>query len=292
MNQIFKFVNKIFTGDCRKNLSEFPSESIDMVLTSPPYWKLRDYHHENQIGWEKNEDEYLENLSSVFRHIHRILKPTGSLWINMADRYENKSLLCLPWRFILNLKSYGWILRNTCIWHKPNAMPVSVKDRLNQDYEFLFHLVKRKKYYYNLDEVRVPHLTRKRYMKNAKIAQKNPEKINVSRETYCQNPKRQPGHPDSHAFHPNGKNPGAIISIPTNHTGGIHPATYPEELCRIPILTSCPPGGIVLDPFSGIGTTLISAKKLGRRYVGIEINPVYAEKARERLKVSDDITIN
>ncbi|MCD4785378.1 MAG: site-specific DNA-methyltransferase [Candidatus Eremiobacteraeota bacterium] len=279
MNHISDITNKIFTGDCRNVLPEFPSESIDMVLTSPPYWKLRDYHHENQIGWEKNADEYIENLSKVFQQIHRILKPTGSLWINMSDQYENKSLLCLPWRLMLNLKSKGWILRNTCIWHKPNAMPASVKDRLNQNYEFLFHLVKSRKYYYNLNEVRTPHLTRKRFMDNAKITKRNLEIKNVSRETFHQNPKRQPGHPDSHAFHPNGKNPGAIISIPTNHTAGIHPATYPEELCRIPILASSPPGGIVLDPFSGIGTTLFTAKKLGRRYVGIEKNAQYVQNS-------------
>jgi len=280
MYQISDIINKIFKGDCREILPKFPSESIDLVLTSPPYWKLRDYKHKDQIGWEENPEEYIENLSGVFREIRRILKPTGSLWINMSDQYKDKSLLCLPWKLILKLKSGGWILRNTCIWHKPNAMPASVKDRLNQNYELLFHLVKNKKYYYNLDEVRIPHLTEEKFQKSAKNRQKNLEQFSVSRETFSHNPKRQPGHPDSHAFHPKGKNPGAIISIPTNHTGGIHSATYPAELCKIPILTSCPPDGIVLDPFCGIGTTLISAEKLGRKFVGIDIKPIYEYLSR------------
>lgn len=252
-----------------------PGESVDMVITSPPYWKLRDYGHPCQLGMEKTPEDYIDSLAGVFNLIKPVLKSNGSLWINMGDQYRNKNLMGLPWLLILKLKEHGWILRNTCIWYKPNAMPVSVKDRLNQDYENLFHLVKNRSYYYNLNSVRLPHTS-----KNGKRATGS---VKESSLPFSQNPVRHPGHPQSKAFHPLGKNPGSLLCIPTFRSGRDHPASFPPQLCKVPILTSCPPGGIVLDPFAGAGSSLKMAKNLGRQFIGIELNGDYAEMAAARL---------
>ena len=238
------------------------------------------------MGQEKTPEEYIESLAGVFKLVKKILKPEGSLWINMGDRYLKKDLMGLPWKLVLKLKEQGWILRNSCIWYKPNAMPVSVKDRLNQDYEFLFHLVKNRSYYYNLDNVRIPHITKfKRDYTQKKTVpafpslNSNSSRLHSSKMLPVQkkhNPKRQPGHPHSNAYHPLGKNPGSLVVAVTSRNGKGHPASFPPLLCRTPILTTCPPGGIVLDPFAGIGSSLLMAKRLGRNFTGIELNPLYA----------------
>lgn len=268
------YINKIITGDCRKIIPMLPDESVDMVITSPPYWKLRDYNHPCQMGMEKTPEDYIDNLAGVFNLIKRVLKPEGSLWINIGDQYRKKHLMGLPWLLILKLKEQGWILRNACIWCKPNPLPVSVKDRLNQDYEYLFHLVKNRSYYYDLDSVRLPHTT---------TGKRSAGKATGSRLPFSQNPVRQPGHPQSKAFHPLGKNPGSLICLPSFRYGKNHPASYPPQLCRVPILTSCPPEGIVLDPFAGSGSSLKMAKNLGRKFIGIEVNRDYAEHAAKKL---------
>ncbi len=246
------------------------------MITSPPYWKLRNYDHPCQLGMEKTPEDYINSLAGVFNLIKPVLKPEGSLWINLGDQYRNKNLMGFPWLLIYKLKEQGWILRNSCIWYKPNAMPASVKDRLNQDYEYIFHLVKNKSYYYNLDSVRLPHNTQK--------AAKLTRRISQNRLPFSQNPVRQPGHPQSKAFHPMGKNPGSIFCIPTFRNGKDHPASYPPQLCRLPILTCCPEGGIVLDPFAGSGSSLKMAQMLGRKFIGIELNRDYAEHTSKRLE--------
>ena len=245
------------------------------MITSPPYWKLRDYNHPCQMGMEKTPEDYIDSLAGFFCMIKAVLKPEGSLWINMGDQYRNKNMMGLPWLLILKLKEQGWILRNACIWYKPNAMPVSVKDRLNQDYEYLFHLVKSKSYYYNLDSVRLPH--------SSKNEKRTKGAVTNSRLPFSQNPVRHPGHPKSKAFHPLGKNPGSLLCIPTFRNGRNHPASFPLQLCKVPILTSCPQGGIVMDPFVGAGSSLKMAKNLGRKFIGIELNRDYAEIASRRL---------
>lgn len=271
-----EIINTIITGDCREVLPHFPSESIDMVITSPPYWKLRDYKCPGQLGREDTPEEYLESLAGVFDQVKRVLKPGGSLWINLGDRYHHKDLLGLPWRLVLELKRRGWILRNACIWHKPNAMPVSVKDRLNHNYENLFHLVKSRDYYYDLTPVRVPHKTRDLFNNPSRRRRKRKGKTGVL--SWSQNPKRQPGCPGSRAFHPLGKNPGAFFSITAARSREGHPATFPAGLCRLPILASCPKGGIVLDPFCGTGTALREASSLDRNFIGIERNPDWGRR--------------
>lgn len=269
------YINKILTGDCRNILPLLPGESVDMVITSPPYWKLRDYGNPSQLGMEKTPEDYIDSLAGVFHMIKSVLKPKGSLWINMGDQYRKKDMMCLPWLLILRLKEQGWILRNSCIWHKPNSMPVSVKDRLNQNYEFLFHLVKSRNYRYDLNAVRLPHTSAVRKITTGHITE--------SKLPFSQNPARQTGHPQSKAFHPLGKNPGSLICLPAFKNGKDHPASYPPQLCEIPIRTSCPPEGIVMDPFAGSGSSLIMAKNLGRKFIGIELNEEYAKQASRRL---------
>jgi len=287
MINIDNYINSIMVGDCRKIIPILPRDSVDMAITSPPYWQLRDYNHPQQLGRENTLEEYLQNLSDVFEMIREIIKKQGSLWIVIGDRYHKKNLLGVPWKLILRLKEKGWILRNACIWHKPNAMPVSVKDRLNQNFEYLFHLVKSHSYYYSLDEVRSPHKTIRKYNDNNLRNDIIHGRKHRIQSPYSQNPQRQPNHPGSRAFHPLGKNPGAMISVPASRSGKHHPATFPPEICRVPILSSCPPGGLVLDPFAGLGNSLREARKLGRNFIGIELNSDYAKKAVEynRLRI-------
>lgn len=267
--------NTIYIGDCRDVLKILPDESVDTVLTSPPYWKLKDYGSGNQVGREKNPGEYLDTLNRVFEAIFPVLKPSGSLWINIGDRYKNKDLLGIPWRLILKLKDRGWILRNACIWRKTNPMPASVKDRLNNTYEFLFHLVKSRTYYYNLDPVRLPHKTVRSFKTSGRL-----KKAPKRRRRGDRNPRRRPGCANSQAFHPRGKNPGDVVLAPVGRNVN-HPAVFPAELCQIPIKTTCPPDGILLDPFCGIGTALLEAKKLSRKFIGIDVNPQFARQAAE-----------
>ena len=153
-------INQVLVGDCIEVMNTFPPESIDMVMFSPPYWGLRDYHVDGQFGLEDTWQEYVEHMRQVGRAIWRILKKEGNLYIVLGDTFMKKHKLGLPWRVRFALNEDGWISRGDIIWHKPNAMPSSVKDRLNTTYEVILHLVKQRKYYYDLDAIREPHKTK------------------------------------------------------------------------------------------------------------------------------------
>jgi len=435
-------INKIICGDAIEVMRTFPADSIDLVVTSPPYWGLRDFgpacirvwggdpncEHEwetphrdfkysggtceyigqfssdktrfesysafcrkcgawrGQLGLEPHPQMFIDHMVEICREIKRILKPSGSMWLNFGDTYfskigapntylssrepkiakqkrirnilikqvkkspwfQPKQLLGIPWRVAIALQHDGWILRNAVIWHKPNAMPESVKDRLSTTYEYFFFFVKNRRYYFDLDAIRVPHVeasvVRSRYpvLKfGTEIGAKLSE-ASVSK---------------GHKFvdlHPLGKNPGDVWSIPTEPFPDAHFATFPTRLIE-PIIKACcprwicrkcgkprrrivkveyqplqrnpdkntrygvhaPPGvspgggampfgrarrlaytvdwtdcgcrvgwepGIVLDPFCGSGTTLLVARRLGRRFIGIDINPEYVEMAWRRVK--------
>ncbi|MFH1287143.1 MAG: site-specific DNA-methyltransferase [bacterium] len=310
-------LNQIYCSDTLEFLKNLPDGCIDLAMTSPPYWGLRDYQVSGQLGLEPNFEEYISKSLVIYQEIKRVLKPTGSFYLNISDTYsgsgmgygqtENskgfqnvfkqsyypthnhpalqskcqlpkKSLIGIPWRIALKMVEQGWILRNAIVWHKPNAMPSSVKDRLNTTYEFVFHFVKAKKYYYNLDAIRVLHkatsLKRIQYPINpfgcnGKVRMTGSSKGNLKNVRIKLNPK--------------GKNPGDFWQISTQSFKGQHFATYPEKLCEIPIKASCPQNGIVLDPFSGSGTTCLMAKKLGRNYIGIDLNPYYCQMASDRI---------
>ena len=321
-------LNQIICGDWIDVMATFPSESVDFVMFSPPYWGLRDYGVDGQIGLEATVDDYIENLVEGCREIKRVLKKTGSVYIVIGDSYNEKCLVGLPYRLALALVNDGWILRNDIIWYKPNHMPESVKDRLTRSYEHIFHFVKSRKYYYNLDLIREPHTSIKD-LGRKRTNQENSKYFGIRPSGYLvQHPKgKNPGdvlNLTKHdiavnrigifsysdplhvkAYNDKGKNPGDFWSISTRPFKGKHFAVYPIDICLRPILSSCPPDGIVLDPMCGSGTTLLCcelinhgmwdkfkiyvndlAKKVkwNLKWIGIDINPEYCEIARKRLE--------
>jgi len=478
------YINRIVQGDCREVMRNFPSESIDMVMFSPPYYGLRNYgeatetvwggdsncQHEwseivkpkergsygesswhrpgrdveakwkpqksnfcvkcgawkGQLGLEPDWRMYIAHLVEICREIKRVLKKTGSMYIVIGDTYagshcgrgdktlfqnfrklkvaENlydkpspqayvtdykpKCMMGIPWRLAFALIDDGWILRNDIIWHKPNAMPSSVKDRLTQTYEHIFHFVKSRKYYYNLDAIREPHKTVFRplktfkeeveryvlaydskyakqeygqplqgFVRNQSIARRRQLAREIAKELFPNDPKKQQEYiakltgikrttlehyfrtdssgkalPSRETWnllkpilnlgeyddfikeevrealphsHPLGRNPGDFWSISTKPFKGAHFAVYPLTICVRPILSSCPPDGVILDPMVGSGTTCLAAEMINRgmweklgyepneiargikwniKWIGIELNPEYVEIAWERLK--------
>ena len=269
--------NVIHTGDATETLQELPAESVNMVMTSPPYWNLRDYGVDGQLGREETAGAFVQNLADVFDEVKRVLRPDGSLWLNLGDTYDDKDLQQIPARVALELQDRGWILRNRVTWAKPNPMPQSVKDRLNDTTEAVFHFVKERDYWYDLDAIREPH------------ADSTHERDKYGSRT---NDEWVKGQDDNHnasghsGMNPVGKNPGDVFEVTTKPFPEAHFAVYPPELCEKPIKATCPPDGVVLDPFAGAGTTLLKAKELGREYVGIELNPEYADMARARIGLS------
>lgn len=244
------------------------SESIDCVVTSPPYWNLRDYGVPEQIGFERTIGAYLVKLWVVFAEVRRVLKKSGTCWIVMGDTYDDKKNLCMiPEKFAIGMTDgRNWTLRSKIIWHKPNAMPSSIKDRFMIDWEYLFFFVKWPKYYFEMQY---------EPMLNAKGPPIGGPKHKGITDTYSGN-----------AWTPNnnGRFKRSVWKIAPNSTGvSNHFAVYPEKLIETPILAGCPYGGTVLDPFVGSGTTGVVALKHGRKFVGIELNPEYVKLANTRL---------
>ena len=279
-------MNKILTGDVFDRLPELPDESVHMVMTSPPYWNLRDYGVDGQLGLEDNAEDYVSNIADVMDEVKRVLRPDGSLWLNLGDTYDNKDLQQIPARVALELQSRGWVLRNDVTWVKPDPMPNGVKDRLITTTEQIFHFVKSKDYYYDLDSIREEYADSSlergvysgydvgKYSENAHGGEFHPGE---NRET--------PQNFDVATPNDKGKNPGDVFNLPTESFPEAHFAVYPPELCEKPIKASCPKDGVVLDPFAGAGTTLLKAKELGRKFLGIELNPKYADMARARVGI-------
>ena len=309
---------KIYNMDVFEGLKRIEKHSIDCVVTSPPYWGLRDYGVEGQLGLEKHPNEYIENLVKVFRETKKVMKDSGSLWLNLGDSYFNyrpgaadkfgtsfersqegyvesehrqreaknrklkpekgwlteKQKLLMPHRVAIAMQEGGWILRNDIVWHKPSHMPSSVQDRLTNSFEYLFHFVKKKKYYYDLDAIREPHqdatLERNNYARNG-------NKLDFDRKWI--------GQPDVEAGSLNvkGKNPGDMWSINPEGFSEAHFACFPTKLVRKPLKATCPKDGVILDPFVGSGTTLLEAQNQGKSGIGIELNPDYISLIKLRL---------
>lgn len=302
-------LNKIHKIDALEGLKQLNPNSIDCVMTSPPYWALRDYGIEGQLGLEPTFDEYIKKLCNIFDEVKRVLKKEGTCWINLGDtysgsncgsndyrekdglglnpedRYKNqkagktnlpdKSLTLIPFRFAIEMINRGWILRNTIIWHKPNCMPSSAKDRFTVDFEYVFFFVKQKKYFFE--------------------AQYEPQ-LESSKERYRYDFSGYPGdiYPNEKRDRPNnfngkkmiegGRNKRTVWSICPQPFPEAHFAVYPEELCETPIKSGCPVEGIVLDPFMGAGTTALVALKQNKRFVGFEINQKYIDIANKRIR--------
>jgi DNA modification methylase len=346
---------ELYLGDARQVLAAMPDGSVDSIVTSPPFWSLRDYGTgawhggepacphplpagrrvdgascgrcgatwvDPQYGLEPTVDEYVDRLARVFDEAMRVLNPAGSLWLNLGDSYTGgtrraydtgvgsplpaKNLIGVPWRTAFALQARGWWLRNAVIWSKTNPMPESVTDRLSTGYELLFLLTKSHSYYFDLDPIRIPLLrpeaadgtriiggarkgrtggvgaTARRRGTTAYGAGKyGAEEVGVE-------PRAGRGNlvPLGHAHtaaHPKGRNPGDVWRIATRPYRGSHVAPFPIDLPLRAIAAGCPPGGVVLDPFSGAGTTGLAALQLGRRYRGVDISGAFHDEALNRL---------
>lgn len=275
--------NQILTGDARTRLAELPPDFADVVVTSPPYYRQRDYTVAGQLGQEPSPDAYVQQLVLVFREARRVLKSAGSLWLVLGDKYEQGQLLGMPWRVALALQTDGWLLRSDVIWHKPNAMPSATKTRPTTDHEYVFFFTKSPDYFYDADAIREPHVTftersrmrggRKHFGKRGGTpeAGKNQGNANLHNGRWDQ------------AFHPRGRNKRTVWSIALSKFREAHFAVFPEQLVETCVQASCPFGGLVLDPFLGSGTTAVVARKLGRQFLGIDISSQYCELARSRL---------
>ena len=294
--------NIIHVGDNLFHLTNIPDNSVDMCVTSPPYYNLRDYKNSGQIGAENTVKDFVENLCKVFDEIHRILKPTGSCWVNIGDTYDKKRLLQVPSRFEIAMCDRGWHLRNEIIWSKPNPQPISSKDRFWGNHEKFFWFVKDvKKYYFNRDAILVPQAEisiRRMFSKNNMSKRKD---FNAtSKEGFAISSNSQDKHYarmreemgidkefNYEELIKSGKCPMRpefdVWDVPSVTYKGAHFAVYPPELIEKPILSCCPVGGIVVDPFMGSGTTGEVAKLNDRKYIGFELNEEYAILSQERI---------
>lgn len=272
--------NIIINKDSLLALKELPDESINCCVTSPPYYGLRDYGVDGQIGREQTPERYIERLIEVFNELHRVMRSDGTFWLNIADTYcctgsnknhhdsinpkgrsgqqinthhapgcKHKDLIGIPWLLAFALRSQGWYLRSDIIWQKGNPMPESIKDRPTRSYEHIFLLAKSKKYYYNALAIKEPALAH--------------HKVTETR---------------------NRRDIWYINTVPYR---GAHIATFPPKLVELCILAGCPKDGIVIDTFFGSGTTGLVAAQLERRYIGIELNPDYCSLAEERISNSN-----
>lgn len=258
-------------GDALSEASKLPDGSIDCIVTSPPYYGLRDYGSEGQYGLEESPAAYVETMRALFSELRRALADDGTLWLNIGDSYgKNKNLLGIPWRVAFALQDDGWILRNSIIWEKPNAMPESVTDRLSGRHENIFMFSKSQRYWFDLDPIR------------QKSEQRKPQPSDKKRpdEAWNSSTGLNP-HQGQRTPHINGKNPGDVWAISTKPFPGSHFAVFPPELPRRAIVAGCKPGGTVLDPFSGSGTTGLVAQENGRKYVGIDISADYLKLSLE-----------
>lgn len=370
----------LYAGDALDVLSGIPNTSVHCVVTSPPYWGLRDYgtaqwiggdpdcrhlvasdskppsgrdnarcrrrcgaqREDRQYGLEPTPQDHVDQLRAVFVELRRVLVDTGTVWLNLGDSYAadppgrtndpmrastlsgtttavtmresvrtagvkrarvlpRKNLVGIPWRVAFALQRDGWILRNAIVWHKPNAMPESVRDRLSNRYELLFLLTKQQKYYFDLDAIREPLARPDALNENTVIGGNKGRQVGVaatarrrgnsvygkyiSSSPFMRTPGAgmRPTGTQHRASHPRGKNPGDVWSISTRPLREAHFAAYPIDIPLRCIAAGCPPDGAVLDPFSGAATTGLAARQLGRSYIGIDLNRDFHDIGLRRL---------
>lgn len=279
---------EVLEGDIKKVSKKLKKNSVQVIITSPPYFKLRHYSKDKylaaeEIGREKSVDDYVSDLVAIFHSLKDVLKDDGLLWLNLGDTYINKELQGIPWRVALALMQDGWILRSDVIWQKPNAMPSSVTSRPTTDHEYVFMFSKAKDYYYYADAIREPHITftSKSKMKGGR---KHFGKVNGTPEKG-----KNGGNSNLHngrwdqAFNPKGRNKRTVWSIPLSKFRGAHFAVFPKKLVEIPLKASTKIGDLVLDPFTGSGTTGVVAKEYGRSFIGVELEPEYVKMAQDRI---------
>jgi DNA modification methylase len=275
---------KIWCGDALQVLRQLPRESVDAIVSSPPYYRQRDYGDDGQLGRERSPEQYVERLVEILVEAREVLKPSGSLWLVLGDKYVDGRLLGMPWRVALGAQARGWILRSDIIWHKPNAIPSPVKNRPTVDHEYIFFLTKSENYYYQADAIREPHVTfsseskMRGGRKHFQAGERTPEAGKYS------------GYGSLHqgtwdrAFHPKGRNKRTVWSVPLSKSRDAHLAVFPEKLVGTILKAACPPKGVVLDPFLGSGTTALVASAMGHTAWGIDIQRDYCNLSQQRLK--------
>jgi DNA modification methylase len=310
------YVNHIVCGDAPTVLRTMPEQVIQTCITSPPYWSLRDYGTDGQLGLESTPEEYVAKMVEIFREVRRVLKDDGTLWLNLGDSYAGnttgslggetsmleggkttqrmalnrpdktgaglkpKDLVGIPWRVAFALQADGWYLRSDIIWAKPNPMPESVTDRPTKAHEYIFLVTKNERYYYDADAIREPQAdtkyTRERYRYKpspGKKALKNPD-VNCCGDELAYSFGDGTGY----------RNKRSVWTIPTEPFPEAHFATFPQKLVEPCVMAGSRRGDIVLDPFMGSGTVGAVAKRLSRKYVGIELSEGYCRMAaRTRL---------
>ena len=309
-------MNTIEIGDCRDIMRRWAQQGVkaQMCVTSPPYFGLRDYGHSDQIGLESTPEEYISTMVEVFRCVRDVLADDGTLWLNIGDSYAGsgkgpagnlgkthneremthtrnsglvpegckpKDLIGIPWMLAFALRADGWYLRQDIIWHKPNPMPESVRDRCTKAHEYIFLLSKSKKYFYDNEAMKEPATTSERDIKRARITGRGDQ---ASSANYLGSPQRDKsgGFPQSDPDNPT-RNRRSVWTVATRPYKGAHFATFPPALIEPCVLAGSRPDDIVLDPFMGSGTTAQVALKLGRQYIGCELNPDYAALQNQRI---------
>ena len=304
---------EIKVGDSLEVLKTMDDESVHCCVTSPPYWALRNYDHPDQLGQEPTPEEYVNKLVAIMGEVHRVLRSDGTLWLNLGDSYvgsgakgkytdpknkkgrngqqdkannnkvkglKPKDMVGIPWRVAFALQAEGWYLRSDIIWHKPNPMPIPVNDRPTSCHEHIFLLSKNKKYYYDKDAILEPL--------------KDPNRVDPPTSSGFGGHKHTNNKDKTlnNAYSGNlydatklkGKNKRDVWTVSTRAYTGAHFAVYPPKLIEPCILAGCPDDGTVLDPFSGSGTTGVVAMNNGKNYIGIELNPEFAELSHKRIK--------
>lgn len=284
-------------------LKTFPDESIDCCITSPPYYGLRDYGMEDQIGLEETPEAYIQRLVEVFHEVKRVLKKDGTLWVNIGDTYngskqgnteiykhktvaensnfkkekwsgaKTKDLIGIPWMLAFALRTDGWYLRQDIIWHKPNPMPESVKDRCTKSHEYVFLLSKSPHYYFDYEAIQEDAVCKDDRRKDSGRIEYDGKRAEQEDTSFAQ---------QSFVKIVEKRNKRDVWSVTTKAVRESHFATYPEELVEPCILAGCRRGGVILDPFFGSGTTGRVALHLNRHYIGIELNPEYIDIAHNR----------
>jgi len=284
----------ILSGDAAACLRKLDADSVHCCVTSPPYFNLRDYGAPGQLGREATPKEYVGKLAEVFREVRRVLRPDGTLWLNIGDSYTSggrktgdfdakpKDLIGIPWMLAFALRSDGWYLRQDIIWRKPNAMPESVRDRCTKSHEYIFLLSKSERYYFDAAAIREKALesSRARYKSAFNCGKK--ELIGRGRGSVSPN---SPGMREFTGY----RNKRSVWDINTAGYRGAHFAVFPEKLVEPCVLAGCPQSGIVLDPFMGSGTTGVVAKRLGRGFIGIDINTDYCIMAIKRISAAKEV---
>ena len=273
---------RVLEGDCVDQMQTLEAGSVQTCVTSPPYFGLRDYGHEGQIGLEDTPEEYVDRLVEVFREVRRVLREDGTLWLNIGDSYAGgsgnygsgvkaKDLMGFPWQIAFALRADGWYLRSDIIWHKPNPMPESVTDRPTRAHEHIFLLTKSPRYYYDAEAIKEPARnwgTRDRSQMRDGTTDPKLKHHGLAGREWEENPM---------------KNKRSVWTVPTKAYKGAHFATFPTDLIDPCVMAGSQESDFVLDPFAGSGTTGVVALRHNRNFIGCELNPEYAQMARDRI---------